>query len=93
MRVNPILDWTYEDIWEFIVKTKIGYCSLYNVGYTSVGNTQNTIKNDSLKGSDGEFVPAFHLKDTNSERKGRNLPKSTPPTSPPPHISSDLKKE
>lgn len=37
MRVHPILDWTYDDIWAFLrseelEKGGIGWCSLYNYG-------------------------------------------------------------
>lgn len=35
--VNPIIDWTENDVWEFIHKQKLPYCSLYDVGFTRIG--------------------------------------------------------
>lgn len=35
--VNPIIDWTEDDIWEFIRAEKIPYCSLYDEGWKRLG--------------------------------------------------------
>lgn len=35
--VNPIIDWTHRDIWEFIHAEKVKYNPLYNMGYRRVG--------------------------------------------------------
>ena len=35
--VNPIIDWTNEDVWEFIHEYKIPYCELYDKGYKRLG--------------------------------------------------------
>ncbi|KAH8293355.1 hypothetical protein KR018_011401 [Drosophila ironensis] len=49
MRLNPILKWSYHDIWHYIHLHNVPYCSLYNRGYTSVGNRSNTSPNPHLK--------------------------------------------
>ena len=35
--INPIIDWTDEDVWEFIKEQKISYCGLYDEGYARLG--------------------------------------------------------
>lgn len=35
--LNPIIDWTDSDVWEFIKSYKINYCKLYNCGYKRLG--------------------------------------------------------
>lgn len=37
MIVNPIIDWTYSDIWDFIRSEHIEVCELYHCGYDRVG--------------------------------------------------------
>lgn len=75
MRVNPILDWSYRDVWDYLVKLEVPYCKLYDDGYTSIGSTKNTILNPRLKRLDdkGEafYLPAFSLEDPSDERSGR----------------------
>ncbi|KAL0409972.1 UNVERIFIED_CONTAM: FAD synthase [Sesamum latifolium] len=76
MRVNPILDWSYRDVWTFLLTCKIQYCSLYDQGYTSIGSIHDTVPNALLclsKSSNGEakFKPAYLLPDGRLERAGR----------------------
>jgi phosphoadenosine phosphosulfate reductase len=34
---NPILNWTEQDVWDYIAENKLPYPSLYNDGYTRIG--------------------------------------------------------
>lgn len=73
MRVSPILDWSYSQIWEFILKHQVPYCSLYDQGYTSLGNKTSTSPNPLLRDPDdpARYLPAYKLKDSSTERNGR----------------------
>ena len=35
--INPIVDWTEKDVWDFIKLRKINYCKLYDEGYKRLG--------------------------------------------------------
>lgn len=35
--VNPIIDWSNEDVWEFIREYNIPYCELYDAGSSRLG--------------------------------------------------------
>ena len=35
--LHPIIDWTSEDVWEYIHKYKVPYCSLYDEGFKRLG--------------------------------------------------------
>ncbi|KUI55919.1 hypothetical protein VP1G_03242 [Cytospora mali] len=74
MRVHPVIDWHYAEIWAFIRHLEIPYLSLYDQGYTSLGGTKDTHPNPLLKREDeGEgFRPAYELLEDNEERLGRD---------------------
>ncbi|SGY49101.1 BQ5605_C001g00738 [Microbotryum silenes-dioicae] len=88
MRVHPILDWTYKEIWDFLRHPDltlggskeaglIEWCELYDYGYTSLGSTHNTFPNPMLKAIGdtsvkGGWRPAWELKDETQERAGRD---------------------
>lgn len=82
MRVNPILDWSYRDVWAFLLTCKVQYCSLYDQGYTSIGSIYDTVPNGLLcinnSSSEEKFRPAYLLSDGRLERAGR-VKKSFPP--------------
>eukprot|EP01120_Amphizonella_sp_Union-15-10_P006898 TRINITY_DN2284_c0_g1_i2.p1 TRINITY_DN2284_c0_g1~~TRINITY_DN2284_c0_g1_i2.p1 ORF type:complete len:228 (+),score=30.74 TRINITY_DN2284_c0_g1_i2:62-745(+) len=71
VRVNPLLDWSFHDIWDFILREKLPYCELYDRGYTSIGCTKDTKPNPALINEFGQYHPAYKLKDGNAEREGR----------------------
>lgn len=87
MRVHPVIDWHYAEIWAFIRHLDLAYCSLYDMGYTSLGGTSDTHPNPRLRrasqngdgagsgaGVDGEagYLPAYELTQDLEERLGRN---------------------
>lgn len=73
MRINPMLDWNCDNVWEYLLKMKVPYCSLYDRGYTSIGNMKNTLPNPNLevKTNPGTFRPAYEMLDDALERAGR----------------------
>ncbi|XP_050087737.1 FAD synthase-like [Anopheles aquasalis] len=77
MRINPLLEWSCDDIWSYIRDHNVPYCTLYDQGYTSIGDRTNTIPNPYLKveeDSTGDitYLPAYTLKDADKhERAGR----------------------
>ncbi|CAK7200374.1 3'-phosphoadenosine 5'-phosphosulfate sulfotransferase [Sporothrix eucalyptigena] len=86
MRIHPVIDWHYAEIWAFIRHFDIPFCSLYNRGFTSLGGTTDTRPNPVLaktkasKTDDDDtsgastptsFRPAYELMDDDEERLGR----------------------
>eukprot|EP00324_Dicrateria_rotunda_P006251 CAMPEP_0206157768 /NCGR_PEP_ID=MMETSP1474-20131121/4207_1 /ASSEMBLY_ACC=CAM_ASM_001110 /TAXON_ID=97495 /ORGANISM="Imantonia sp., Strain RCC918" /LENGTH=234 /DNA_ID=CAMNT_0053557503 /DNA_START=28 /DNA_END=729 /DNA_ORIENTATION=- len=68
IRVNPILDWGYHQVWEFLRGFEIEYCTLYDQGFTSLGSPDKTIPNPELQKDDGSYFPAHKLQDVSTER-------------------------
>jgi Phosphoadenosine phosphosulfate reductase family len=61
MRINPILNWMYSDVWAYLLHIKAPYCSLYDQGYTSLGSIKDTVRNNALLLPDGTYTPAHQL--------------------------------
>lgn len=55
-RVMPIYDWSYAEVWDFIVKAELPYCELYNRGFTYVGDQTNTAPNPFIHGRHAMFA-------------------------------------
>ena len=69
--VGAQVDWTYGDVWAFVSRFDLPYCSLYDEGYTSLGTRASTRRNPALERDDGSFAPASELADWSAERAGR----------------------
>lgn len=73
LRVNPIFDWNYNQIWQFLLDFNVPYCSLYDKGYSSVGVASLTLRNPLLRDPNNPsiYLPAHTLADDSTERQGR----------------------
>ncbi|XP_014091842.2 FAD synthase [Bactrocera oleae] len=76
MRINPLLDWSYSDIWYYTFVRQVPYCRLYEEGYTSLGQKHNTLPNPHLRIFDPvtravTYKHAAELMDAEFERAGR----------------------
>lgn len=73
MRIHPVINWHYDEIWCFLKTMHIEYCELYDKGFTSLGGVDTTIRNPYLKLENGDYLPAYELKGDEKERDGRNF--------------------
>lgn len=44
LKLNPLKNWSMEQVWDYIKKHNIPYNSLHDQGYTSIGDTMTTIR-------------------------------------------------
>ncbi|MCJ1472395.1 3'-phosphoadenosine 5'-phosphosulfate sulfotransferase [Lambiella insularis] len=72
MRIHPVIDWHYTEIWDFIRHLDIPYCELYDKGYTSLGGTTDTHPNPALSTEKDRYRPAYELEEDDEERLGRD---------------------
>lgn len=71
-RVMPLMQFSIEDIGEYLRFHRIPYPSLYNEGYTSLGTQKSTIRNPFLYDASSEtFAPAWNLRRPKLERANR----------------------
>lgn len=73
MRIHPVIDWQYQEVWAFLRELGIPYCELYDKGYTSLGGTKDTYPNPALAVDEEKngFRPAYELVEDEHERLGR----------------------
>ena len=77
MRVHPVLEWHYAEVWAFLRELDVEYCDLYSQGFTSLGGREDTRPNPMLAIKDTEGVvvgyrPAYELVKDREERLGRD---------------------
>ena len=64
--LNPIIDWSNEDVWEFIHEYNIPYCKLYDKGYKRLGcigcpmSTHQSEELDNNPKYKQAYIRAFH---------------------------------
>ncbi|KAI9374731.1 hypothetical protein BJX61DRAFT_532180 [Aspergillus egyptiacus] len=79
VRIHPVIDWHYAEIWAFIRALRLQYCTLYDKGYTSLGSMSDTLPNPELlveghrhtTEANMHHKPAYELINDADERKGR----------------------
>jgi len=76
VKINPILTWTEEEVWEFIHTENIPYCSLYDQGYKRLGcigcpmNTHRRKELERYPKYKENYLRAFTAMLKERERKG-----------------------
>lgn len=74
--VNPIIDWTDEDVWDLIHENNIPYCELYDRGYKRLGcigcpmNTNAAKELESYPKYKQMYLHAFERMIAERERRG-----------------------
>lgn len=67
-------------VWSFLRGCKLPYCVLYDRGYTSIGNVNDTVQNEALLANENEhyqngetkqYKPAYELECEELERSNR----------------------
>lgn len=71
MRIFPVFNFGYNEIWRLILSSGLDYLPLYDKGYSSIGNKDNTKINSFLFDNDRKIYPAWYLKQEESERQFR----------------------
>lgn len=57
--VNPIIDWSNEDVWEFIHEYGIPYCKLYDEGWKRLGCIGCPMANVESRKKHFEMYPKY----------------------------------
>lgn len=57
--INPIIDWTTEEVWEFIKEYNVPYCSLYDEGFKRLGCIGCPMANKTMREYEFERWPKY----------------------------------
>lgn len=57
--LNPIIDWTEEDVWEYLNDRNIPYCCLYDEGFKRIGCIGCPLAGDDRMRKDFERYPKY----------------------------------
>lgn len=57
--INPIIDWTTDEVWEFIKEYKVPYCSLYDEGFKRLGCIGCPMANKTMREYEFERWPKY----------------------------------
>lgn len=66
VRVLPILEWTELDIWTFLVRENVPWCSLYDQGYRSLGCVPCTSRSGHGERSGRDAAKEAHMEQLHS---------------------------
>lgn len=58
--VAPIVDWTTEDVWEYISSRNLKYCELYDQGFDRLGCIMCPMKREKKMRRDAERWPKYY---------------------------------
>ena len=58
--INPIIDWTDAEVWEFIHEYKVPYCELYDQGYKRLGCIGCPMAGGEMQKREFERYPKYY---------------------------------
>lgn len=58
--LNPIIDWSYDDVWDYLAINRIPHCSLYDEGKTRIGCIMCPMQGEVGMLEDKERFPKYY---------------------------------